>query len=778
MEHPFKISTRLKDLIGRDLITDEFVAVFELVKNSFDADATSIRILFEKDRIVITDNGKGMSELDIQQKWLFVAYSAKREETEDPDYRDQVAVRRRPYAGAKGVGRFSCDRLGTCLRLSSQAQGQPVQIVAIDWTRFEKNPKEEFGQIKINVERAARFPDPECEPVGETGTVLEIRSLRSIWDREKLQKLKRELMKLIDPFADESTNFEIVIAAPDQLQLDKDDARYNDNISENKEPRLLVNGKVENPVLYNLGERTTAIDVRLTDDGKILESVLRDRGDLIYHIKEPNPYERLRLSGFHGNIFFLNRSAKTLFARRMGIPSVQFGSIFLFRNGFRIFPIGHETDDFFGLARRKQQGERRFLGSRDVIGRIEVKGVPGFDEATSRDKGLIRTAEVEQLIDCVLDRCIRRLERYVVDITWKDRFDKDQSDTSRMRLDENIARITSLVSRLADTEGIELVSYNPELVRIINEKSESFEGSIRALQILAEKTGDAALSARIDEALQKISELQKAEADAREAERRAEARASTAERVASTATAKYERERERSEFLMAASSLDQDTILNLHHQILMYASDVHIGIKRMMGKIRRTPEISKSDWIDFLEQISFRNSQIMTASRFATKGGYRQQASYVDADLVVYILDYVANISSLWGPQGIQMKTKADGKRFECRFRPIEIGILIDNIVSNAVKAKATSILFSCQVTPGAAPELVIVVADNGTGWPDEIEPVDRVFEKGVTTTDGSGLGLFHVKQIVEAMGGIIEAGRELYSKDLPGSKLSLRIPT
>ena len=59
MTHPFKISTGLKDVIGRELITDDFVAVFELVKNSFDAHAKTVRLLFEDDRIVIKDNGKG-----------------------------------------------------------------------------------------------------------------------------------------------------------------------------------------------------------------------------------------------------------------------------------------------------------------------------------------------------------------------------------------------------------------------------------------------------------------------------------------------------------------------------------------------------------------------------------------------------------------------------------------------------------------------------------------------------------------------------------------------
>ena len=151
MRRTFRVSTGLKDLIGRDLITNDFVAVFELVKNSFDAHATTVRILFESDRIVITDDGKGMSEADIFEKWLFVAYSAKREGTEDgPDYRDGISRRGRAYAGAKGVGRFSCDRLGSRLQLSSRSPGGSVQIMDIDWTLYEQDAREEFGDIEVD----------------------------------------------------------------------------------------------------------------------------------------------------------------------------------------------------------------------------------------------------------------------------------------------------------------------------------------------------------------------------------------------------------------------------------------------------------------------------------------------------------------------------------------------------------------------------------------------------------------------------------------------------
>ena len=110
MQYSFKVSAGLKNLIGRELITNDFVAVFELVKNSYDAHASSVSLRFANDKLVIVDDGKGMSRADILNKWLFVAYSAKRDGTEDQDYRHRLSRRTR-FAGAKGVGRFSCDSL-------------------------------------------------------------------------------------------------------------------------------------------------------------------------------------------------------------------------------------------------------------------------------------------------------------------------------------------------------------------------------------------------------------------------------------------------------------------------------------------------------------------------------------------------------------------------------------------------------------------------------------------------------------------------------------------
>ena len=767
MKKPFRISTGLKDLIGQGLITNDYVAVFELVKNSFDAHARSVHVVFLDDKLIIADDGKGMSERDMIEKWLFVAYSAKRDGTEDLDYRNQVAKRRHhAYAGAKGVGRFSCDRLGQSLTLTSRAQGQPVQVFRVDWTLYEQDAKREFEDIEVALSQTDEFPEAVANYVATTGTILEIEQLRSGWDRSKLLGLRRELAKLINPFAIDSNDFRIVVTAPAEKAADK-------KLRKGKKPAELesvplINGPIRNNILDVLKQKTTSVLVTISSDD-VLTTSLQDRGEKIYEIREDNPYADLASAAVEAEIYFLNRSAKAVFARRMGLPSVQFGSILLFRNDFRVFPIGDEEDDFFGLARRHQQGTRRFLGTRDLIGRVEIRGVKGFEETTSRD-GLIRTPQVQQLIACVRDKCVRRLERYVVDITWKDKYDKDRSDTSRMRLDDSSALITQLVSRLVGTKGIDLVHYNPELVRIVDEKSAHFESSLKALELLADATGDKALISKVEQANRRIKELEAAEAEARKARERADARAADLE-------TKVTEERERNRFLVAAASLDEDTILNLHHQILMLASDVQSGVRRMMGKLRRASRVAKADWIDFLEHVAYRNSQIMTASRFATKGGYRQQSAEIESDLTLYIADYVEHVSSLWAPQGLTVHAHPPDTPFERKFRPIEIGIMIDNLVSNARKGRASEIHFFLQVNQKPHPELLVRAADNGRGWAKSLEPLSSALDKGVTTTNGSGLGLHHVKQVIESMGGTLEPESDPFSDDLAGASLTLRIP-
>jgi hypothetical protein len=187
----FKISSALKNIIGRDLITDDFIAVFELVKNSYDAHATRVDVIFEdiyssKGKIIIKDNGKGMSYQDLLDKWLFVAYSAKKEGKEEDsyeNYRDKIKVKR-AYAGAKGIGRFSCDRLGSELYLETLKDEKDAksEVLITDWNKFEEDSNNEFVNVNVLYETL------EVNSYGvEHGTVLDLfPKKRIIFQRFKL----------------------------------------------------------------------------------------------------------------------------------------------------------------------------------------------------------------------------------------------------------------------------------------------------------------------------------------------------------------------------------------------------------------------------------------------------------------------------------------------------------------------------------------------------------------------------------------------------------------
>ena len=140
----FKTNVQLKNIIGKDLINNDNIAILELIKNSFDADAKIVDISFlnlknnddlstqsysdKTSRIIIRDDGVGMDLTDINDKWLNIAYSEKK---------SKPLQHKRMMAGAKGVGRFSCDRLGMYLNLYAKKSKSKCILLSIDWKKFE-----------------------------------------------------------------------------------------------------------------------------------------------------------------------------------------------------------------------------------------------------------------------------------------------------------------------------------------------------------------------------------------------------------------------------------------------------------------------------------------------------------------------------------------------------------------------------------------------------------------------------------------------------------------
>ena len=762
----FDVSTGLKRVLGRELITDDEVAIFELVKNSFDAGADTVNLYFGEDNVVVADNGSGMSFDDLKEKWLFVAYSSKREDGSGKDFR-HVAAERGYLAGSKGIGRFSSDRLGKEVILQTRPEPEKTKSVhrlTVDWQRFEKDNKEHFEKVPVTYSARDAFELPdELRKFGMSlkhGTVIEVQKLRRLWDRTRLLALKLSLAKLINPFGDKGDRFSILITAPGEEPGDKQVKAKASKAGEEPLSREIVNGRVGNFIFSALQEKTTFIRVSI-EDGHINTS-LTDRGELIYRIREPNPYKHLDQSGFRCDIYYLNQSAKVTFARRVGLPSVQFGSVFLFRNGFRVYPIGEDEDDWFGFNRRKQQGYARFLGTREIIGRVDVHGSDqDFQEASSRNQGLIDTPAVQQLHKAVMDYCLKRLEKYVVPVSWVDKADANTDDLSRLLTDPGRARVSAVVANLVDNEHIELLEYSKRLVDLLNERSSEFEASLVSLRSIAEKTGDKRLLAKLDVAEKRFEELKKSEAEARQvADREREAaqaatqRAETAESTAAQAKSEAETERRRAHFLESAVSLDTATILNLHHQVTIYAVDIAQQIENLLSETAGKTMVPRDTMLKAIEQMAFLNRKVLAITRFAAKANFKLDSERIETDLAAFIADYIEQIARVSGSARLRIQVQNTHPGLRLRFNPIDASIIVDNLISNSKRAKASWIKFELSVLDRNG--LLIRVSDNGRGIAAGTNK-KRIFEMGYTTTQGSGLGLYHVRQVLGEMGGSIE---------------------
>lgn len=282
----FKVSSALKDLVGKDLITSDNVAIFELVKNSYDAYANHVIITFSEDKITIDDNGKGMSYADLRDKWLFLGFSAKKDGTEDnstddkqKSYRDKI---KRYYAGAKGIGRFSCDRLGRYLTITTQTEGATeAQQISVDWSKFEDDQKKEFSSIDVTHQSLVTSNVyPNNSPHGTRIEITDLHDEETPWTRKHILDLKRSLQKLINPFS-ETNDFLIEIVC--EREKANDEKQIEKGIDYDRD---LVNGILKNSIVKILKLKTTQVDVKV-ENGYIY-TTLSDRGVDIYKIKETN----------------------------------------------------------------------------------------------------------------------------------------------------------------------------------------------------------------------------------------------------------------------------------------------------------------------------------------------------------------------------------------------------------------------------------------------------------------------------------------------------------
>lgn len=727
----FKISSALKNIIGSDLISDDFIAVFELVKNSYDAHATKVEITFENiysenAKIIIKDNGKGMNYDDLINKWLFVAYSAKREGTEEDsyDYRDKIKVKR-AYAGAKGIGRFSCDRLGGELYLETikDEENPKVETLLTEWDKFEGNLKEEFVNISVLHETI-----PKSNYGLEHGTVLEITNLKSEWDKEKFLNLKDALAKLINPNTQiEGDEFIIELIVPAEIENDKKESEYQNT----------VNGEIQNLIFEALEIKTTKI-VSSIKDGEITTG-LTEGGKLVYKIIESNTYENL--NNVDIQVYHLNQSSKATFTRRMGTQPIQYGHIFVYKNGLRIYPYGERGEDPFKMDNRKTQGFSRYLGTRDVLGYISISEPnESLKETSSRGDGLIKTKAYFELVDWFYSS-IKKLEKYIIDITdWGNELSND--DYIKLDNQSQQEAIESLIESLTKSKNILSFEVAPEIFELIDRKQEKSTKNTLS-KIKKQLESDEYDKDKIVESISKIEKnLDELKATTEEASEEALDSLIKNEELETN----LEIEKKKGAFQGALIGTDKERIVSLQHQVYHSSGRIHRNIKLLLKHLGVENIDDKTQ--KHLSVISIEAYKIHSIARFITKANFNLKATKVKKDIVEFIEGYI-NEMYVFEDRLIDtnIKINVETKSIESviEFRPLEITTLIDIFISNSEKAKATEMNF---LFKKAKEKIEFSIQDNGIGI--KTEYFKSIFDLGFTTTDGSGIGLYQAKDIVE----------------------------
>lgn len=190
---------RIIQTLGRDLISNEVIAIQELIKNAYDADATKVELIFHDPlrqgdgAIVISDNGIGMNLDTIKSAWMEPATVSKTTETR--------TSRGRRVTGEKGIGRFAAARIADVLELATIPTGSNDRIrVRFDWAKFE-DPKRYLDEVQCSwsIERVVNV---------RQGTTLALSKLKDDWTSDRFVRVKAELARLVAPLnADEFSIF-------------------------------------------------------------------------------------------------------------------------------------------------------------------------------------------------------------------------------------------------------------------------------------------------------------------------------------------------------------------------------------------------------------------------------------------------------------------------------------------------------------------------------------------------------------------------------------------
>lgn len=349
----FKPRARILLQLGEQLIRNESVALLEIVKNSYDADAQNVTIKMrdidnrEKGIIIIEDDGMGMDVDIIKNVWMEPGsdYKAKlfQKKIRSPRFN-------RLPLGEKGIGRFGVHKLGSEIELISKMKNKNEVYLHIDWTKFDKAKYLDDVAIELYERNAEHFNH------GQTGTRIIIRKLKKEWTRGMLRDVYRSLNALNSPF-EALDSFKV------HFESDKQDWLEGLLAFDDIKDYALFKAKaeIENNVISKLEYYFTPWKTMTKLNSRIVkkESIKILRKDESDRKKDvPFDLSNYKIGKIKFELLIFDRETKILSYSVQDIKGLKEyldlnGGIRVYRDGIRVYDYGEPENDWLELDYRR-----------------------------------------------------------------------------------------------------------------------------------------------------------------------------------------------------------------------------------------------------------------------------------------------------------------------------------------------------------------------------------------------------------------------------------------
>lgn len=732
----FNVNAYTARLIGRENVSSLDGAILELVKNTYDADATICILYYDKENetLYLMDNGCGMDEQIIENHWMNIGNSSK--------YKDYITKKGRVQTGAKGIGRFALDRVGnSCTMYTKSTKEKNVLKWTVDWADFERkknltdvqatietlNQKYIFSSLKIENNDIIKLLE---ENFVDTGTIFKINNLGDLWNDDLIESVRNKLTSLIPP--DIENEFSIYLFNGIQKKenakiisqnIDKYDYRIKFSINSNQTVKI----KIHRNEFY-FGDKIDVIMKKAEFDEVEKEYFLGKEKIIYTSITELINKKVETLGKVEGTLYFNKITTNKIDAKKYYYKNIIgrknysdiFGGIKIYRDNFRVRPYGEKgtsSYDWLSLGSRsigstalKHKTGRWRVTPDQILGIINISRMNVNLPDQSNRGGIVETKEFDALKELI--------------ISIIDKFEEDRQHVGR-KLDvlyekeHPIENVENEIKRISDA--------------ITNEKIDNVKVDDNIKATLAQKV--------IEKKEEEIKDLE------------------------------YENRMLRN---LATTGIVANQYI---HETRQYVDDIGLNITTAEDILEFKGDIQKA--LEILTETEHNIEMLNSWFKVTFSSIRRDKRNMKYTDLKTLITSQMKMWTDFLSNQDINIYVEIEEDLKEMKCLPYEIESIFSNLISNSVEAlkrnklenKTKEINIKIENTDDG---IIIKYRDNGEGLAEGYKKNPKKILEAFETNKrnelgekiGTGMGMWIVNNIVNDYDGIIDLEDNRKKKD------------